>query len=775
MFIYAIAIFLSAALLFVIQPLTGKLLLPLLGGSPGVWNTCMVFFQAALLAGYLYSHLLSKVKSIVAQAGIHVAVVAATWLVLPIALSSTQPAEFSPTAWLLETLLKTVGLPFFCVATTGPLIQRWFSRTDHPRAADPYFLYSASNAGSVLGLLAYPFLIEPALTRVEQSRMWQLGFGMLAILLVFCAALTLRRAVASTQTNSTTDPTSPLTAARRACWVLWSFIPSSLMIGVTQSISTDIAPVPLLWILPLVLYLVSFIIAFANIRLASAENLGRVLPIVVIPIMALMLAGPNQASIVLIVAIHIVGFFIAATMCHRRIAEDRPSVSHLTEYYLWMSVGGVLGGVFNSLIAPLAFNAIVEYPIVLGLACLARPQTAADLTYWRNRLGPYAALLVLGSVLLALASLVSTLVIVADDEGTPTRPMLAGFLRMGVPCILAAGLLMWRGSVRFAAAITMLMIGSQYLRVGGPLLVQTRTFFGVHRVAMNPDATWCVLHHGTTMHGIQIKSEHVPAPPEGLPPTDAATRNRLFFEPRERFTKNQRIALSYLIPATYYHPTGPVGDLFTPIRENTDIRNCAFIGMGTGSLAAYGRPGMNIDFFEIDPEVVEIANNPELFSYIYHSLADQSRLQLGDGRINMSKMPDASYDVIVIDAFSSDAIPVHLITREALSIYLSKLRPGGVIAFHISNRYFDLRPVLARLAAIERVHAYLRTDNVLLLPDIAEGKKESDWVVVCNKPEDFAPFSELPLWQKLIDDPRYPTWTDDYSDVLSVFVGWKAP
>ncbi|MFZ4576239.1 MAG: spermidine synthase [Phycisphaerales bacterium] len=349
---------------------------------------------------------------------------------------------------------------------------------------------------------------------------------------------------------------------------------------------------------------------------------------------------------------------------------------------------------------------------------------------------------------------------------------MASALRAGLPCLFVALVLLGRGSVRFGAAAAVLLVCSQYVATGGAVLHQSRTFFGVHRVAQNPGATWCMLYHGTTIHGIQVKSEHVPAPSEGLPTDGPATRDALFFSPRQSFTRDQRIAMSHLIPSTYYHPTGPIGDVFSLMLSEHRLRNAGFIGMGSGSLAAYGRPGTTLDFYEIDPQVVAIARAPELFTYLSSSLADEIRLFLGDGRIEMSKRPDASYDLIAVDAFSSDAIPVHLITREAFKMYLSKLRPGGLLAFHISNRYFDLAPVLARLAAQENRFAYLRVDDVISREETAEGKNDSNWVVVCRTPDEFAPFSSLPLWRPLLDKPEYPAWTDDYANVLSVFVGW---
>jgi SAM-dependent methyltransferase len=358
----------------------------------------------------------------------------------------------------------------------------------------------------------------------------------------------------------------------------------------------------------------------------------------------------------------------------------------------------------------------------------------------------------------------------AKQLGT-LEPTAVGILRGGVPAMLVCVALLWRGSVRFGVMATILMLGSLFTAVGGPVLHRERTFFGVHRVTQNPDATWNVLHHGTTLHGVQIKSESLPPPPEGLPPINPETLDRLFYDNRRNFTRNQRIAMSYLIPSTYYHPTGPIGDVFRTMRQPGRLTNAAFIGMGTGSLAAYGRPGMAFDFFEIDPAVVRIAGTPEFFSYLSSSKADQGRAIFGDGRVQMARQPDASYDLIVIDAFSSDAIPVHLVTREAMEIYRSKLRKGGIIAFHISNRYFDLKPVLARLAALDQWEAFYRDDSAMMKEDLAEAKKESLWVVVCERAADFD-LAGTPNWPRLPDRKEYPTWTDDYSNVLSVFVGW---
>ncbi|MFZ4576418.1 MAG: spermidine synthase, partial [Phycisphaerales bacterium] len=348
----------------------------------------------------------------------------------------------------------------------------------------------------------------------------------------------------------------------------------------------------------------------------------------------------------------------------------------------------------------------------------------------------------------------------------------AGATRAILPCLLASALLLGKGAARFGAAVSVLLVGATFIASGGQVLHQSRTFFGVHRVVEDSEGRWTMLYHGTTLHGLQIRSEKLPPPPEGLPPPNAETRNTLFYGDRNAFTRIQRIAMTHLLPSTYYHPTGPIGDVMKQLTLDGRLRRAGLIGMGAGSLAAYGRPGMKFDFFEIDPAVVSIALTPEYFSYIHESLADQGELKLGDGRVNLTKEPDGAYDLLVVDAFSSDAIPVHLITREALQLYLKKVSDHGIVAFHVSNRYFDLRPVLARLAATESVVATARNDFKISPADRMEAKRDSIWVVVAKSPADLGALATSTEWTPLTDRPEYPTWTDDYSNIMSVFVGW---
>jgi len=779
--LFTAAIFVSAALLFLVQPLTGKLLLPLLGGSPSVWNTCMVFFQGVLLVGYFYSHMLGKIRNITVQAGVHVAVLAAAGLTLPIATREatlTDPAN--PTLWLLETLLRTVGLPFFVVATTGPLVQRWFSRTDHPAANDPYFLYAASNIGSVVGLLIYPFALEPSLSRVGQSMVWTVGYAALAVLLVATAALTLkrRRLIDPLPATAAPEPAATITWKRRAWWILLAFVPSSLMLGVTQHISTDIAAIPLLWIIPLLIYLLSFVSAFSKRARVSPRLLGRLLPIGLLALLVMLLAGA-RSPVLVIIGVHLAVFAVVALLAHTRLADDRPGASGLTEFYLWMSVGGVLGGIFNALLAPMIFVFVLEYPIMLALACLLTPLATAELSAHeavplRKRLARIgliglAAIAAAASLYLAETSIMAQWAEAVAGQHPQGFRYLSALMRAGIPVVIAAVVLLGRGSVRFAVVTLILAVGSSFIGLGGRVLHMERTFFGVHRVTTNGAGTWNMLHHGTTLHGLQLRTQALRGPNAPIP--DASMRDRLFWGKVADFTHEQRTELYYLIPTTYYHPTGPIGDVFGMLTSQQRLKEVALIGMGTGSLAAYGRPDSRFTMIEIDPAVVAIAKNPEYFSYIANALGTGEIFE-GDGRLVLAGIEDRKFDLIAVDAFSSDAIPVHLITKEAVQIYLSKLSPRGVLAFHISNRYFDLAPVVTRIGQELNLHVYRRNDNAISQAGAAEAKKDSTWMVLSREVEDFQPLATLPNWERMAPDPRYPLWTDDYSNLMDVFVGW---
>lgn len=794
------AIFVSAALLFTVQPFTGKLLLPLAGGSPQVWNTCMVFFQGALLAGYLYAHGLTKLP-LKLQGPVHLGVLALAALMLPVDVAgvakSQAPDAGAPMAWLLGLLIQTVGLPFFAVSTTSPLLQSWFARTRDPRAKDPYFLYVASNAGSVVGLLAYPAVIEPLMTRQEQATSWTGGYGVFFVLIAACMALVLRMGVragapdvgasdagapahAAEASHAQSVSTRPVTWSRRAFWLGLALIPSSLMLGVTQYISTDLAAVPLLWVAPLLLYLVSFMVAFSSVVKVSATLLGRLTPIV-IALMAVVLLTQARDPVVLIVLVHVLGFFVLAWMCHKRLAEDRPDPKHLTEFYLLMSLGGVLGGIFNALIAPSVFDVVVEYPLMIAAACFMTPQFAAD---WRGaREGRRRALMiasvVLGGIVVFSAVILGGRAMAQGDlDNWKIRAIVLG----GVPVVLSLLLLLGKGTPRFGVAIMLAMIVAPYLATLRDVHVE-RTFFGVHRVEREIGKGW-VMHrllHGTTLHGVQYRMDLLGiengsvGSGMGGPRLTTEERDRFFFEPhaKDELTRIARRSRYQLMPTTYYHPDGPIGDVVEMLIKNKRFDQIALIGMGAGTMAAYAQPGSTLVFYEIDPAVKRIAFDPAYFTFVSDAVRDPSvRIGtiLGDGRTMIAQeQPGVGpFDLIVVDAFSSDSIPVHLITKEAVEAYLKRTKPNGIVAFHISNRYFDLSPVTARIASELGLVAYIRNDT---LEDSEEQKRDSLWVVLAREKADLGELATRnAMWIEMASDKSDPLWTDDYSNVLGVFV-----
>jgi SAM-dependent methyltransferase len=804
--IFTLSIFLSAALLFMVQPMAGKILLPLLGGSPAVWNTCMVFFQGALLAGYGYSHLLTTRLSPRRQAIVHCVLLALAAATLPMPVDVGDPSGADPVGWLLTTLLLTVGLPFFVVSTTGPLLQRWFSTTTHVKASDPYFLYAASNAGSLTGLLAYPALVEPLLGRKAQTFAWAGGFVALAALVVACAVMGLRRHAETGETTTRAATPSPAADAvgwrRRLHWLMLAFVPSSLMLGVTQYITTDVAPVPLLWIVPLSLYLVTFIIAFSGRVNISAAGWGRALPLSLVTVMIAMLVGASNPMSVL-ATIHLAFFFIATMMCHKRMAETRPPASRLTEFYFIMSLGGVLGGCFNAILAPVAFDRLLEYPLVIGLACLMRPQVATEgeglsgaLRARRWAVAAVAALTLLAILLNIDAAMMSgnykniPLVgpfafvegdlVMGKDVVIPYVHVI-GLLRAGLPVLLCVLLFHRRGNARFALGSCALLVGSTVIAEGGTTLYQARTFFGVNSVTLYREKIHVKLSHGTTIHGLQTRN-YVPARDTIIPPPALDGKERfdlLFRTRRDDAWREANLTRLPLIPTTYYHPSSPIGDLFGMLTEQGRLRRVGLVGLGAGTLAAYAQPGSRFTFYEIDPAVVEIASPvpgdyaANRFTYIADAMRDKDvtiGYELGDGRLLMRRTPEGPFDLVVLDAFSSDSVPVHLLTRQAVQIYLDKLAEGGLIAFHISNRYFDLRTPLGRIAHELGLRVFVRSDNVVTKEQFAEGKKESLWLVMCRDPEDMGPLRNLPTWDRPGPERNFPLWTDDHANVLGALI-----
>ncbi|MFQ3591901.1 MAG: hypothetical protein SNJ82_01790, partial [Gemmataceae bacterium] len=998
--VFTFTLFLSALLLFFIELMVGKLMLPLLGGTPAVWNTCMVFFQAVLLAGYAYAHFTTKYLTPRKQASLHLVI-----LVLPLLFFAVngpltihpwliQGRENSPIFALLLVLTVCVGLPMFVVCTSAPLLTRWFSATDHPAARDPYFLYAASNLGSMLALGAYPTFVESSFTLNDQRVYWCIGFGVLAALTAGCAFLMWASAPApelvptgpktkpqsggptteANKTRITTDrsqittaaslvedsvgPTTgkPVTFLRMLRWLILAAVPSSLMLGATTYMSMDIAAIPLLWVLPLMLYLLTFIIVFSVISIRVQNlvvavslwglllllgllvapdyiktgvinfvddwtglniqpyigatwfeegstilltlRLGvlaamiwagwiftlkdkelihhvmvMVMPLLILLLMFMMYAEVS-ASIWVKIALHLATLFIVAMVCHGELARDRPEPEHLTNYFLIMSFGGVVGGMFNSLAAPLLFISYIEYQIAMMVACclvpplgVARESTAARIAdlalcatfflvgglllilfylsfypgegkpsqmpdwadmpwqHWRHAL----MLFVPGFIFACLAVLFGwstpvdengqpiedhpldraldillplglLLLVLGLFWGLPTAAMkgrinyLAELIKLdadqfrnilifGLPAVLCYTFV--ERNIRFGLGVGAIMLGAgMSLGIREGAMYQDRSFFGVLKVedsfarypedrSYQAEAYYAVhrLVHGTTLHGKQF--------------LEKALRN---------------------LPSSYYHSTGPVGMVIR--NYNTDPkRHLAVIGLGTGTVAAYALPGQRLDYYDIDPVVVDISYDQSRFFTYIEDAEDRGvdvGLILGDARLTIDPnnplnrdadpskhgvprlkplrkvydeenrryvepiperrygerlLAEDKYGLIFADAFSSDAIPVHLITKEAVSIYLRRLHQDGIVCIHISNRYLDLEPVLANITADLRKNG-IRDEKGNLIEEVpnivcygmsdddemAPGKSRSNWVVITRDLKNITKLLEVPLW-----------------------------
>ena len=733
--IYGVTIFMSALLLFVVQPMFARLALPLLGGTPAVWNTALVFYQAALLAGYAYAHFTTKWLGARRQAVLHVLVLLLPLLVLPIALPLgwTPPAAQSPVLWLLGLLSVAVGLPFFVVSATSPLLQKWFAGTGHRASADPYFLYAASNLGSMLALLSYPLWLEPRLRLVEQSRYWTWGYMLLILLLAGCAVCLWRSPVAQENAADAASEgkAEAITARRRLRWILLALAPSSLMISVTTFVSTDVAAIPLLWVIPLALYLLTFIIVFSKQRALPHESMQRFMPFAILPLVVVL--GMNLSHPVgLLVPLHLVGFFIMTLVCHGALAEDRPSPRHLTEFYLLMSVGGVLGGIFSALLAPLIFKSVAEYPLTIVLACWLglQPQMSTAIATAR-RLNP--ARLLDGALPLGIVLVIGALIKALQARGQAYDETILAII-FGVPAL--ACLYFRHRPMIFALGIGAVLLSTRFLDARGDRVLHAdRSFFGVHRVTSDVGNGFRSFIHGNILHGRQN-----------------------FDAGRERD------------PLTYYYRTGPIGHVFAALNKQWK-RPLAVVGLGAGSMAAYAEAGQQLDYYEIDPLVEGIARDPRLFTYLSDSRAPV-KVILGDARLKLAEAPNGQYSMIALDAYSSDAIPIHLITREAMRLYLDKLEPHGILSFHISNRYFDLEPIVANLARDAKLSCLTWRDYDISDADRNLGKTNSHWAVVARRKEDFGVLAADARWKPGRTDPASEVWTDDFSSILTVFK-WK--
>ena len=713
---FATAIFSSAFLLFWVQPLYSKMVLPLLGGSPSVWNTAMMFFQLTLLAGYGYVHLLThRVAKLHWQVMIHCIVVIGGMCFLPFAVSPAlhPPAGDSPVAWLVSVLAISVGWPFFALSTSAPLLQAWFARGDHRLSGDPYFLYAASNLGSLMALVSFPVLLEPRLRLVTQSELWAIGYGLLFLILVSAGIQSSRGAYKP----AVSDDTTPVRSAgwrQRLTWIALAFVPSSLLLGVTTHITTDIASVPLFWVLPLALYLLSFVIAFSPRTLLKPEWTlkSQAACILVIVILAVMELVFRKTGPVLITAgANLLTFFITSVICHTELAKRRPAVQGLTEFYLCMSIGGAAGGVFNAIVAPVVFSVDYEYYLALVAACALRAFVgdqekigARDIVY---------------PILVGVAvALIAYFLIDSESVGMAWR------IAILLPCALVIYSFSTR-PLRFSLGVAAVTCAA--LAVQGTVNVVTveRNFFGINKVKVIDDGRKMALIHGTTMHGVQ------------------------FTDPR-----------LWRTPLAYFARSGPVGQTLSLAGPRPNV---AVVGLGTGALACYRKPGEHWTFFEIDGAVEKLARDVRYFHYLSECGGD-TRVVLSDGRLSLNAVSDRKFDLVIVDAFSSDSIPMHLFTKQAVELYLRKLKPGGILLFHISNLYLDLAPVLTTIVqsagAVGLHQLYAPSPS-----EMAAGASGSEWMVIAANKDDLAFLAGERRWHRPVAGGGAP-WTDDFSNIF---------
>jgi spermidine synthase len=713
--LFGSTLFVSALLLFMIQPLVGRLVLPLLGGSATVWTTCLVFFQAVLLAGYAWSHAMTRMPAR-AQSWVHLGVLLMAVLTLPLRLLGDliPSATSSPQARLLAVLVSSVGLVFFALATNAPTLQRWFAATGHPRRKDPYFLYSASNAGSLLGLMLYPIVLEPYFTVTQHRWAWTAGYVVLLVLMGACALVRWSTPPASAESTapSTPRPTWP-TIGR---WVWLAVVPSSLTIGCTAYLSAELAPVPLLWVVPLAIYLVTFIISFTGHVIRPTNDIVGVSAMMGLLLATMHIAG--SATNATGVALHLGALFLICALCHGRLADSRPAPDHLTAFYLWISVGGVAGGLSNALVAPALFNTAIEYPLMLLAAPLAF-RTGARSEAPRARLDTCVSVLPFVGALVWLS-------ITAIPHAS-----VALLLPLGA---IAYELFRQRGVRLIACGVLTVMFLQLANMARREEVMVRRSFYSVLRVAENYEPGYRGLIHGATVHGMQSY--------------DPVMARRA---------------------VTYFAAEGPIGQVFSAFAPRLERARIGVVGLGVGELAVYARPGQDWTFFEIDALVERVATRQ--FTYL-RDAAVTPRVVIGDGRRSLAAVGPGTLDVLVLDAFSSDAIPVHLLTREAIELYRSRLRPDGILAIHISNRFVDLAPLLAGAARASGSCGRQQFDAAAATSSGVAKRRVSHWVVLAAPCAALEPLDRNGRWRPLVADDASPVWTDDRADLMTV-VRWS--
>lgn len=726
--VFVATILVGSFLLFLVQPMVARMALPQLGGAPNVWNSAMLVYQTLLLGGYAYSHAIARLP-FRKQAMIHIGVLALAGTTLPIALAEIAPAEPGWEAlWVPWLFALTIGPVFFAVSAQAPLMQQWYAA--HGEAKDPYPLYSASNLGSFAGLIAYPLVVEPLSSTTAQSLGWTIGYGLLLVLVILAARTRWNVEMVQTAEQPVAQAAESIGWRRIALWLALSAVPSGLMLSTTTHLTTDIFAMPLLWVIPLGLYLLSFSVAFAERQLLATAITANAAPIIIV-CGGLALATAGQTSLVPAIA-SVALLFTAAVALHRRLYADRPDPSRLTLFYLVMSAGGALGGAFTALVAPLVFDWTWEHPILILAAALLIPGTI--IPDWRTYVKASGRVHALTVALLFMLILLGASLLFHLRGGSAEKPLLT-FLAFALVGLAGTALARWRWL--FGAGVLAVMLATGLYHNAGRSLAgeRSRSYFGIYTVE-DRGAEGTNLLHGTTLHGTQPG------------------------------TGEQRFA-----PTTYYGPTSGVGLALRAAPElfGSDAR-VGVVGLGVGTLACYREPGQAWTFFEIDPTVYAYSRDGT-FGYLDQCTPD-ARVVIGDARVELAKVEPAAFDVLVIDAFSSDAIPLHLLTREAMQVYFRTLSEKGVLAVHISNRHIALQPALHALAREQGYAVQLRSDEQR---GQARGLTTSDWVLLTR---DAAAMQDveaaLPEGADLeaLEDPADRVWTDDYASILP-FLKWN--
>ena len=717
--VFSGAIFLSASLLFWVEPLFSKMVLPVLGGTSAVWSVAMVVFQGLMLAGYVYAHILTRYLQIRTALLAHLLVLGLATLSLPVAINSgfQSPPQQGLSLWLIGLFLASIGLPFFALAANAPLLQAWFAKTNSKNA---YLLYRASNLGSFLVLLAYPFLIERWAGLAAQARVWNIGYFLLVLAIIASGVLALRATPA--QSAVPAGPASTAISWRdRFAWAALGFIPSGLLIAVTLHIATDVASGPYIWIVPLALYLLTYVFAFSD---RSPARIMLALQPATIAVLVVLFLWTIKINWALSLIGHLAAFFVAAMVCQTQLYNRRPAQESLTQFYAWMSLGGVLGGIFAGLAAPELFSSVLEYPLLVLASLLVRPDVwRTPAAVWKKDL--FFVAVIGGVVAAALFILASPVVIFLLSV-------------MALALVLA---FQGKAPARLCGLAALLLLATHFYDPSQSVVLHQRSFYGVYRVVDVPSGKFRVLFHGTIAHGgEQIRDDQGKA-----------------FRGRPQ-------------PLTYYYPGGPFDSAIQAVRARAGGRldRVALVGLGMGSLSCARKPGEGWTFYELDPMSATIARDSSLFRSM-SVCAPGAPIVLGDGRLTL-RNAKPGIDLLLLDTFSSDAVPLHMLTRDAFALYKSRLGPHGAIAINISNKNMELADAVAASATANGMVTAIKVDRTLAAPSSDTLHFPAEIAVVAQSPAALEALKLGPGWHVLRPGPEVAVWSDDYSSVLDAIL-----